>query len=70
MKMQTTRTPREEMLELRRRIQTVEDKLSLIYEPMLMDALAYELLGLQARMNFLIADAKRKGSQVDKMHNY
>ncbi len=53
-----TPTPQEEMMELRRRIENLETKLSLIREPLLIDALAYELLGLKARMNFLFAEAK------------
>ncbi len=59
MKKQTL-TPREEMLDLRRRMENIETKLSLINEPLLVDALSYELLGLQARMNFLIAEAKAR----------
>lgn len=59
MKKQTL-TPREEMLDLRRRMENLETKLSLINEPLLVDALSYELLGLQARMNFLIADTKAR----------
>ncbi len=51
-------TPQEEMVDLRRRIENLETKLSMIREPLLMDALAYELLGLKARMNFLFAEAK------------
>ncbi len=51
-------TYRDEMVELRNRMQNIETKLSLINEPLLVDALSYELLGLQARLNFLIASAK------------
>ena len=51
-------TAGEEMLELRRRIENLETKLSMIREPLLIDAMAYELLGLKARMNFLFAEAK------------
>lgn len=53
-----TPTPQEEMIDLRRRIENLEMKLSLIREPLLIDALAYELLGLKARMNFLFAEAR------------
>ena len=60
MKRIATPTPQQELRELRQRIQAVETKLSFICEPLLMDALAYELLGLKARMNYLIADAKKK----------
>lgn len=56
-KMQTTR---EELVDLRRRMENLETKLAMINEPMLMDALAYELLALQARINFLIADTKKR----------
>ena len=45
---------------LRQRMENLETKLSLINEPMLVDALAYELLGVRARMNFLIARAKEE----------
>lgn len=53
-------TYRDEMVALRQRINNLETKLSLINEPLLVDALSYELLGLQARMNFLIATAKKE----------
>lgn len=53
-------TPQEEMVLLRQRMENLETKLSLINEPMLVDALAYELLGVRARMNFLIARAKEE----------
>ena len=49
---------RDEMVSLRERMKNIETKLSLINEPLLVDALSYELLGLQARLNFLIATAK------------
>lgn len=51
-------TYRDEMVSLRQRIDNLETKLSLINEPLLVDALSYELLGLQARLNFLIVTAK------------
>lgn len=51
-------TPREEMLCLRARMENLEAKLSLINEPLLVDALSYELLGVQARLRFLIAKEK------------
>lgn len=53
-------TPREELLDLRCRMENLETKMALISEPMLMDAMAYELLALQSRMNFLILDTKRR----------
>ena len=53
-------TPREEMVALRNRMENLETKLKLTNEPMLVDALAYELLALKSRMNFLIADAKNR----------
>ncbi|MBR2013750.1 MAG: hypothetical protein IJ995_06005 [Clostridia bacterium] len=53
-------TPREELLDLRIRMENLETKLAMIDEPMLMDALAYELLALKSRMNFLISDAKKR----------
>lgn len=56
----TKPTYREEMLILRHRIDNLETKLSLTDEPLLIDALAYELLGLRARMNFLIARARKE----------
>ncbi len=49
---------REEMLELRARMENIENKLAMTNEPLLLDALSYELLGVRARMNFLIACAK------------
>ncbi len=53
-------THRDEMVALRERMRNIETKLSLINEPLLVDALSYELLGLQARLNFLIATAKEE----------
>ncbi|MBQ8894302.1 MAG: hypothetical protein IJ043_07835 [Clostridia bacterium] len=53
-------TYREELVSLRQRMENIETKLSLINEPLLVDALSYELLGLRARMNFLIATAKEE----------
>ncbi len=53
-------TPRDELIDLRRRMENLETKLAIIDEPMLMDALAYELLALKSRMNFLISDAKKR----------
>lgn len=49
---------RDELVDLRQRMANLETKLSLINEPLLVDALSYELLGLKARLNFLIARAK------------
>ena len=57
-------TYREEMVNLRERIDNLETKISMTAEPLLIDAMAYELLGLRARMNFLIA-AARKGEKLD-----
>ena len=56
----TMPTPQQEMADLRRRIENLETKLSMIREPLLMDALAYELLGLRARMNYLFIEAKNR----------
>ncbi len=53
-------TPRDELIDLRRRMENLETKLAMINEPMLMDALAYELLALKSRMNFLISDTKKR----------
>jgi len=53
-------TYQEEMLVLRQRIDNLETKLALTDEPLLIDALAYELLGLRSRMNFLIARARKE----------
>ena len=53
-------TPQEEMLLLRERMENLEAKLSLINEPLLVDAFAYELLGVRARMSFLIAREKEQ----------
>ena len=63
----------DEMLLLRTHIENVEEKLSFTSEPLLVDALSYELLGLRARMNYLFADAKSKslceaGSFGDNLH--
>ena len=55
-----TVTYRDEMMGLRRRIENLETQLALTHEPLLVDALSYELLGLRARMNFLIARAKQE----------
>ena len=57
-------TYRDEMVSLRERMENLETKLSLINEPLLVDALSYELLGLRARLNFLIATAK--GAEATK----
>ena len=57
---QKPQTPREELVDLRRRMENLETKLAMINEPMLMDALAYELLALKSRINFLIADTKKR----------
>lgn len=53
-------TPREEMICLREKMKNLEAKLSLINEPLLVDALAYELLGVRARLSFLIAREKEQ----------
>ncbi len=53
-------TYRDELISLRQRIDNLETKLSLINEPLLVDAISYELLALQARMNFLIVSAKEE----------
>ena len=63
----------DEMLILRNHIENVEEKLSFTNEPLLVDALSYELLGLRARMNYLFADAKAKslckvGNFADDLH--
>lgn len=59
-------TYQDEMINLRERMRNIETKLSLINEPMLVDALSYELLGLQARLNFLIFTAKEDEKTVQK----
>lgn len=53
-------TPREELVQLRNRMENLEAKLSLINEPLLVDALSYELLGVRARISFLIAKEKEQ----------
>ena len=53
-------TYRDELISLRQRIDNLETKLSLINEPLLVDAISYELLALQARMNFLFVSAKEE----------
>ena len=53
-------TPQEELVQLRNRMENLETKLSLINEPLLVDALSYELLGVRARMRFLIAKEKEQ----------
>ncbi len=63
MKKQTV-TYRDEMVALRLRIENLETKLALTNEPMLVDALSYELLGLRSRMSFLIARAKKEQLSV------
>ena len=55
-----TVTYRDEMMGLRLRIENLETKLALTNEPLLVDALSYELLGLRSRLNFLIARAKQE----------
>ncbi len=67
------RSGQEEMLLLRSHIENVEEKLSFTSEPLLVDALSYELLGLRARMNYLFAEAKAKtpvevGVPTDNLH--
>lgn len=59
-------TYRDELLELRLRMENLETKLALINEPLLVDALSYELLGLRARLNFLIARAKEEQAMLQK----
>ena len=58
-------TYRDELVELRERMANLETKLSLINEPLLVDALSYELLGLRARLNFLISTAKAAENKVE-----
>lgn len=65
MKKQTP-TYRDELLELRLRMENLETKLALINEPLLVDALSYELLGLRARLNFLIVRAKEEQAMLQK----
>ena len=55
-------TYQEEMVNLRERMDNLESKISLTAEPLLIDAMAYELLALQSRMNFLIATARQQGN--------
>ena len=50
---------RDEMVDLRERMANLETKLSLINEPLLVDALSYELLGLRARLALRIAPETR-----------
>jgi len=52
------RTVQDELNELKQRISNLETKLALINEPLLADALSYELLGLQMRLRYLISNAK------------
>ncbi len=49
---------RDELADLKQRISNLETKLALINEPLLADALSYELLGLQMRLRYLISTAK------------
>ena len=61
---------RDEMVDLRERMANLETKLSLINEPLLVDALSYELLGLRARLNFLISRAKAaENTPIESGHN-
>ena len=55
-------TPQDELAELKQRISNLETKLALINEPLLADALSYELLGLQMRLRYLISTAKVQAS--------
>ncbi len=51
-------TIQDELADLKQRISNLETKLALINEPLLADALSYELLGLQMRLRHLISSAK------------
>lgn len=62
MKKRQPYTVQEELAELKQRISNLETKLALINEPLLADALSYELLGLQMRMRYLINRAKVQAS--------
>ena len=53
-------TPHDELVQLRQRRSNVETKLALINEPLLVDALTYELLGIETRIRFLIASEKKE----------
>ncbi len=53
-------TPRDELVYLRECRTNLETKLSLINEPLLVDALSYELLAIEARIRFLIARTKEE----------
>lgn len=48
-----------ELLMLKKEIEVLEGKMSFTCEPKLIDALAYELLGLRARMGYVIDRAKQ-----------
>lgn len=49
---------RTELLSLKQQMEIVETKIGFTCEPKLIDALSYELLGLRARMGYLIDRAK------------
>lgn len=49
-----TRDQREELLYLKRQIEITEGKLELVGDGKLWDALCYELLGLKARLGYLL----------------
>lgn len=49
---------RTELLSLKQQMEVVETKMGFTCEPKLIDALSYELLGLRARMGYLIDRAK------------
>ncbi len=48
-----------ELIYIKAQIEAVESKIAFTSEPKLVDALCYELLGLRARMGYLIDRAKQ-----------
>lgn len=59
MKNVTQPSVREELLQIKKRIELTEKKISFTNEPKLLDALSFELLSLRARLGYLIDVAKQ-----------
>lgn len=58
MKTKMQQTHKEQLIELKRRLEITEKKLDYVTDPKLTAALAYEVLGLRARMGYVIDSAK------------
>ncbi len=51
---------KQELVLLKQQIDITEAKMNFVNEPKLYDALSYELLGLKARLGYIIELAKRR----------